>query len=500
MLLPSEALLIAIRSEFARLQTELPGGEASAVQAIGVVLQLLLGREQGDVAQIRQQVEVLRRRLAETAAELPASSDLAASTDLRRSLAAVISQLDATQEADNLLAAERAWRNSVEALEAFAARVAAETTLDAASRTRLGLMLCTWERDDLSGPMKRSTHAQAASAVNSEITAQSLQAYLRDRFKDGSLEVTACRRLPGGFGKQTYLFECAGHDFSGSFVLRRDLAEPVIENDCHRIAREYRLVRAVHERGFPAPDAVLLDTEHALLPGGDFMIMRRSPGVAGGSVFTSKGQVPAELVQTLADILARLHGLPPLEELGELTDSIRVHQWDMPLRDCVHSYIDEFRALFEREPHFSSPALVTLFGWLLTHIPRMDGKPVLLHGDIGFHNFLFHEGRLSAVLDWEFGHLGDPAEDLAYACNTLGDALDWTSFHAAYRAAGGREIDARRVQFFRVWGHVRNACASNLIAAKFAAGRLEDLKLAVLPNVYIPQFLDAALRLIESPS
>jgi aminoglycoside phosphotransferase (APT) family kinase protein len=493
MLLPSEALLIAIRSEFARLQTELPGGEASAAQAIGVVLQLLLGREQGDVTQIREQVDGLRQRLEETAAALPPRADL------RGALDAVSAELAATREADNLVAAERAWRKSLEALEVFAERVAADSTLDATLRTRLGLMLCTWERDDLSKPMKRSTDSASAPTVNSEITAQSLQAYLRDHFQDGLLEVTACRTLPGGFGKQTYLFDCAGREFSGSFVLRRDLAEPVIENDCHRIATEFRLVRAVHQRGFPAPDAVLLDTEHALLPGGDFMIMRRSPGVAGGSVFTAKGQVPVELVQTLAQILARLHGLPRLEELGELTDSIRVRQWDMPLRDCVHAYIDEFRALFERELHFSSPALVSLFGWLLNNIPPMDGKPVLLHGDIGFHNFLFHEGRLSAVLDWEFGHLGDPAEDLAYACNTLGDALDWASLHAAYRAAGGGEIDARRVQFFRVWGHVRNACASNMIAAKFAAGRLNDLKLAVLPNVYIPQFLDAALRLIESP-
>jgi aminoglycoside phosphotransferase (APT) family kinase protein len=203
------------------------------------------------------------------------------------------------------------------------------------------------------------------------------------------------------------------------------------------------------------------------------------------------------LVQTLAQILARLHSLPPLEELGDLTESIRVVQWRAPLGECVHGYIDEYRALFERELHFSSPAMVTLFGWLLDNIPPTHGKPVLLHGDIGFHNFLFHEGRLSAVLDWEFGHLGDPAEDLAYACNTLGEALDWDSFHAAYRAAGGNEVDAQRVHFFRVWGHVRNACASNLIASKFAAGRLDDLKLAVLPNVYIPQFLDAALQLIQ---
>jgi aminoglycoside phosphotransferase (APT) family kinase protein len=491
MLLPSEKLLIALRSEFGRLQSELPGGEASALQSIGVVLQLLLGREQGDVEELRAQVDVLGDQLRALGETLPAHASLQPSLD------GILALLAETRAATNLAAGERAWRKTLEQVESFAARVAHDSGIGSALRTRIGLMLGSWERDDLLAPMKRQVAAGAGMAANTEINAQSLERYLRDRFADDRLTVTACRSLPGGFGKQTFLFECDGEGLSGSFVLRRDLAEPVIDNDCHRVATEYQLVRAVHARGFPAPDAVMVDTAHALLPGGDFMVMRRAPGVAGGSVFTAKGQVPAELVQSLADILARLHRLPPLPELGELTESIRGEQWKMTRKECVYRYIDDYRALFEREPHFSSPALVTLFGWLLNNIPPMPGEPVLLHGDIGFHNFLFHEGRLSAVLDWEFGHLGDPAEDIAYAHNTLGDALDTRSFHDAYRAAGGEEVDARRVHFFRVWGHVRNACASNLIAAKFAAGRLNDLKLAVLPNVYIPQFLDAALKLVE---
>jgi len=492
MLLPSEQLLIALRSEFERLQSELPGGEASAVQSIGVVLQLLLGREHGDVEDLRAQVGVLGDRLSALGKTLPAHSSLQPSLD------AILALMAETRAANNLAAGERAWRKTLEQVESFAARVANDSGMNSALRTRIGLMLGTWERDDLREPMKRRVAAGAGMAANTEITALSLERYLRDRFEDERLTVTACRSLPGGFGKQTFLFDCDGEALSGSFVLRRDLAEPVIDNDCHRVATEFRLVRAVHARGFPAPDAVMVDTTHALLPGGDFMVMRRAPGVAGGSVFTAQGQVPTELVQSLADILARLHRLPPLPELGELTESIRGEQWKMPRKDCVYRYIDDYRALFEREPHFSSPALVTLFGWLLNNIPPMPGQPVLLHGDIGFHNFLFHEGRLSAVLDWEFGHLGDPAEDIAYAHNTLGDALDSGAFHAAYHAAGGEDVDPRRVHFFRVWGHVRNACASNLIAAKFAAGRLNDLKLAVLPNVYIPQFLDAALQLVDN--
>jgi aminoglycoside phosphotransferase (APT) family kinase protein len=46
-----------------------------------------------------------------------------------------------------------------------------------------------------------------------------------------------------------------------------------------------------------------------------------------------------------------------------------------------------------------------------------DGT-VLVHGDFGPQNMLFDltgSGRVTAVLDWEFAHLGQPIEDLAWA-------------------------------------------------------------------------------------
>jgi aminoglycoside phosphotransferase (APT) family kinase protein len=305
------------------------------------------------------------------------------------------------------------------------------------------------------------------------------------------------RPLSGGFGKQTFLFATQGTGLSGDFVMRRDLAEPVVDNDCHRIQTEYQMIQAAHAHGFPAPEALWLDLEHALLPGGNFLVMRRAPGVPGGSVFQAKGKVPEDLAQTLAEILARLHALPPMTELSALSESVNTGRWGQSLDQCVKGYLEDYWSLFQREIHLPSPALASMFGWLLSNIPAMSGPPVLLHGDIGFHNFLFDDGHLSAVLDWEFAHLGDPAEDLAYVRNTVGPALDWEAFMAAYQAAGGSPVSAERLQFFQVWGHVRNACCSNLITAKFAAGLVDDLKLVVLPHAYIPQFLGAAQSLIE---
>jgi aminoglycoside phosphotransferase (APT) family kinase protein len=490
MLLPSDRLLASVASEFNRLRANLTDGEASAVQSIGVALRLLSGRESGDIHGIRVQTDRLHSRLTELTALVPVDSVL------RHEIDKLLTALDGTRRIENLHGAEVAWREHLAAFEALAHRVIDDAALTPAQRTRIAVAVNGWEIEDLESPMKGAPGA-AAAAPSTDITAENLATYLRDRFADPSIELPMFRSLAGGFGKQTFLFDAVGRDFSGSFVLRRDLAEPVIDNDCHRIEREYALIRAVRERGFPAPEALWVDTQHALLPGGDFLVMRRAPGSAGGSVFTAKGAIPADLVETLVKIMVRLHALPPMPALATLTESLNTEVWNLPLDRCVRRYIGGFQALFDREPHLASPALTSLFGWLLQNIPAMPGKPVLLHGDIGFHNFLFDDGRLSAVLDWEFGHLGDPAEDLAYACNTLGSAVDVKELMAEYRKAGGTEVTDERIRFFRIWGHVRNACASNLICAKFATGRVDDLKLVVLPHVYIPQFLGAAIKLLE---
>ncbi|WP_406633589.1 aminoglycoside phosphotransferase family protein [Amycolatopsis sp. WGS_07] len=48
--------------------------------------------------------------------------------------------------------------------------------------------------------------------------------------------------------------------------------------------------------------------------------------------------------------------------------------------------------------------------------PRIRVGRVLVHGDFGPNNVLFDEATfaVTAVLDWEFAHLGDPLEDLAW--------------------------------------------------------------------------------------
>ncbi|HUD90055.1 phosphotransferase [Sphingobium sp.] len=191
----------------------------------------------------------------------------------------------------------------------------------------------------------------------------------------------------------------------------------------------------------------------------------------------------------MAGSVARLHQLPPMRELGDLTDGIATHLWDLPVQEVTRRYIQSIKDLYLREMAMPSPAVLALYGWLMDNIPDPPGRPVLLHGDIGFHNFIVDDGRLSAVVDWEFSHIGDPADDVGYVRNTVGNSLDWDDFMAAYRAAGGPELDESRVRFFQIWGHVRNLTASQLTTNCFETGKLDELKLGHVGHSMMAGFL-----------
>ncbi len=83
----------------------------------------------------------------------------------------------------------------------------------------------------------------------------------------------------------------------------------------------------------------------------------------------------------------------------------------------------------------------TGFGPLRDRRPRLQPRPaVLCHGDFWWRNLLWHQGRLTAILDWEDAAIGDPLSDLAGARLELlwsaGDAAAnrFTALYLAQRA------------------------------------------------------------------
>ena len=488
MLVSAHRLLTSLRSELSEFIGE-KSAEASHGQSVGAALTLLEVRERGGVAFARTRLEALGRLLASVVTM--GSSVSGWPREFEQLRAATIN----AQTGTGLDDMESTCKRLLSETESLLARVVDSPSIPATLRSTLAVTLGVWEVADRQS--MTATRGDGTAASDTSITANKIERYLRNRFNESTLKVTTFQPLPGGFGKQTILLEVAGEAISGSLVLRRDPEERIVENDCHKVRREFPVIRAAFERGFPAPEALWLDTEHDLVPGGDFIVMRRAPGKTGGSVFGSATGPGDDLTRVLADGMARLHTLPPCLELGNLTDSIRRDGWNLPLRESVHGYIREWYEIYLSNAHNPSPTLISIFGWLLANVPNSPGRPVLLHGDIGFHNMLIDEGRLSVLVDWEFAHLGDPAEDLGYVRNSS-PGIPWETFMSYYRAAGGPEIDPARLHFFQVWVQARNAAASNLAMGRFEIGAIPDLKLAYTGHFHFLHFIQAACDLIEA--
>lgn len=328
------------------------------------------------------------------------------------------------------------------------------------------------------------------------ISKENLTAFLHQQTGDTSLAVTKITTLPGGFGKQTSLFSVSGESSQADLVIRRDVAIDVLDGlDCHTAGKEFPLLKAVYERGFPVPEPLWLAEGSAIIKGPDFSIMRKSAGAVSGDATGGSDTVPAALQVTLAQVAARLHNLPPLTELTTIP-AFSPELWQKSAGECARAYIEAWYEHFLDTPHIPLPALHSLFSWLLANMPEIDEPPALVHGDIGFHNLLFHDGQLSALLDWEFSHVGDPIEDIGYIRSIMGKQLDWSAFMAEYCRAGRPMPSEERVCFYEIWSHVRNAASSLMSANHFEAGRFRDVKYTVLMYQMVPHFIAKAESLI----
>lgn len=107
-----------------------------------------------------------------------------------------------------------------------------------------------------------------------------------------------------------------------------------------------------------------------------------------------------------------------------------------------------------------SPIYTLAFGWLHRALPE-PVPPRLCHGDFRMGNLLVTPQGLSAVLDWELAHLGDPVQDLAFGCipswrfgrydKVLGGFGQPQEMLKHYTALTGQAVDPARFRFWLVY-------------------------------------------------
>jgi aminoglycoside phosphotransferase (APT) family kinase protein len=135
------------------------------------------------------------------------------------------------------------------------------------------------------------------------------------------------------------------------------------------------------------------------------------------------------------------------------------------------------------------PALELGLRWLRQRLPP-ERPPALVHGDFRMGNMLVGETGLVAVLDWELVHIGDPTEDLGWLCSRTWrygrDELPAAGLGsreellAAYRAAGGAEVDPEELRFWETLGLIRWGVHTKRQLHEHLSGQRPSLELAAI--------------------
>jgi aminoglycoside phosphotransferase (APT) family kinase protein len=90
--------------------------------------------------------------------------------------------------------------------------------------------------------------------------------------------------------------------------------------------------------------------------------------------------------------------------------------------------------------------------WLHANVPTGDRRVAFVQGDTGPGQFMFHEGKVTALIDWELAHIGDPMLDLGVARmrNMLYPTGPMAAPLAHYEAVTGKELDREALGFYTV--------------------------------------------------
>ena len=158
----------------------------------------------------------------------------------------------------------------------------------------------------------------AAVRPGEELDVAALSRYLADKIPGAGSSLNV-RQFPNGHSNLVYLVEIGGREF----VLRRPPLGPVAPK-AHDMAREYKVLHAVHPHFPEAPEVFLLCEDPSII-GGVFFLMERRRGII------IRDRVPEELAaipnhqrllsEAFIDCLVRLHAVdvtqPGLNALGK---------------------------------------------------------------------------------------------------------------------------------------------------------------------------------------
>jgi aminoglycoside phosphotransferase (APT) family kinase protein len=267
-----------------------------------------------------------------------------------------------------------------------------------------------------------------------------------------NLHIEDLRRISEGLSRENWIFEGSwtkdGETVRLPLILRRDPEGSLLETDRRT---EFEVLRPLEQTPLPTPRPLWLDEDGRWL-GRPSMVMIREAGQCDW--FVLNGSKPSDerlrVARRLVSLLGQIHrvdwrdlGLDRVvTDPGPMASLAELDHWERQLRRS------------QLEPH---PEMELALTWLRSRAPRAQAT-VLVHGDYKPGNALLEGEQISAMLDWELAHLGDPLEDLGWITNPyrrrehqIPDLWEREEIVAHYTAETGFEVDDVELTWWNVF-------------------------------------------------
>ena len=301
---------------------------------------------------------------------------------------------------------------------------------------------------------------------------QAMESYIGALLKDkiaGPFRISDQRWFSGGASKIQMGFTLHWHEPGAGQTATRLVArmEPAESLNSTSRQREFELLQAF-AGVIPVPRVYWVDPdgkwfpEPALIYG--FAEGTTKPSGKQGRVAGIGTNYGAELRQRLApqfvEYLARIHSFDHRQAAFDSFDRPAVGSTQSALWQ-----LNRARRIWEEDRGEELPLMEVAANWLERNLPTLDRVSVV-HGDYRSGNFLFDEqtARITAILDWERGYLGDRHRDLAWT--TAEQYGHWSEDGKTFLASGiapidellgryeeicGLPVDAARLRYYRIF-------------------------------------------------
>jgi aminoglycoside phosphotransferase (APT) family kinase protein len=249
-------------------------------------------------------------------------------------------------------------------------------------------------------------------------------------------------------------------------------------------AEECRVMRALHAAGYPVA-AILAEDASGTVAGDPLFVMEF---VEGAEVADERALDAATAAAFVGD-LHRLHQLDGRDFGFDIVP--REPNEATPLQ------IERWRDVYRGAAVEPIPLLEEAAAWLLHHAPPLD-RLAVVHGDAGPGNFVHRDGRVVAVTDWEFAHLGDPAEDWAYCLAMRGSRTmpreQWLELFADH---AGFTMEEERWRYWEAFNLFKGACANRTCLRLFETGRNPRPNMAIIGTALHQVFLRRLVSIVH---